>query len=201
MVKRQTVWLSTMMVLSLMLIGYYTMNNETSTTTTSNSTSVATTTVPSSTNSTGGSTNNAASGSTDNNTTSSNATHSTSATQTSSSDWYVNMQTTLDTQMAKEIDTERAVLANNNSSSDQLAQAEQKLRTLQAEQGGLQSAKDMVVGMGYQDCVIVPNSDNTKVIVYVKANKLSQTQAVQIMNKVSQELNLSAANVVVQMKQ
>ena len=29
MVKRQTVWLSTMMVLSLMLIGYYTMNNGT----------------------------------------------------------------------------------------------------------------------------------------------------------------------------
>jgi stage III sporulation protein AH len=27
-VKRQTVWLSTMMVLSLMLIGYYTMNND-----------------------------------------------------------------------------------------------------------------------------------------------------------------------------
>lgn len=191
MVKRQTVWLSTMMVLSLMLIGYYTMNNQSTSTTAATGNDVSTSITTSA-----GTSNQASSGSGQDNST----TTSTNTSNPTGSDWYVSMQTSQDQQMAQKIETDQAVLANNNASSDQLAKAQQDLTALRNEQGQLANAKDMILGHGYQDCVIVPNKDNSKVIVYVKASKLSNSQAVEIMNIVSQQLNMSAADVVVQVK-
>ncbi|MCL6453195.1 MAG: SpoIIIAH-like family protein [Alicyclobacillus sp.] len=195
MVKRQTVWLSTMMVLSLMLIGYYTMNNETSTTTSAaNQTDVATSVAPTGTVNTSGST---GSGQANEASTST----STSGSSTSTTDWFVNMETNQEQQMSKEIDTQRAILANNNASSEQLSQAEQKLNQLTTEQGELANAREIVLGKGYQDCFILPNADNTKFTVYVKSSsKITPEEAVAIMNAVSQQLNTSAANIVVQQK-
>lgn len=202
MVKRQTVWLSTMMVLSLMLIGYYTMNNESSMTTSSTTGNSSVTTVSgdpgnAATTSNQTSSNQAAS-------TASNSTASTSGTPggtpTTTTDWFVNMQTNLDTQMTQQIDAEEQVLSNNNASADQLSQAEDKLRVLQTEQGSLSNAKEMILGKGYKDCVIVPSASGGQVVVYVKASKMTNTDAVAIMNIISQQLNTSASNVVVKMK-
>lgn len=201
MVKRQTVWLSTMMVLSLMLIGYYTMNNESSLTTSSqtNSTSIATTSgQPGNSSSTGQATGNQAG--TTGNSAQSQSTGSSTGTPTTTTDWFVNMQTQLDTQMTQQIDTETQIISNNNASATQLSQAEDKLRQLQTLQGELANAKEMILAQGYKDCVIVPSSDGGKVIVYVKASKISNSSAVALMNIVSQELNMSASNVVVQIK-
>ncbi|QSO53328.1 SpoIIIAH-like family protein [Alicyclobacillus curvatus] len=196
MVKRQTVWLSTMMVLSLMLIGYYTMNNQNSTTTTStNGTSVATSTtgVPNSNSTSGNQT-------TANQTSGSQNTAAGTGTPTTTTDWFVNMQTQLDTEMTKQIDAEEQILANNNASAQELSGAEDKLRQLQSEQGALANAKEMILAKGYQDCVIVPSSDGSQVVVYVKASQLSNTKAVQLMNIVSQQLNVSASDVIVKIK-
>lgn len=195
MVKRQTVWLSTMMVLSLMLIGYYTMNNETSTTTASTNQSDVTTSVSPATGNTIGA-NTAQSGS-------NNGTSNTKDTTTapSGSDWFVNMETTQTQQMSQEMDNQRTILANNNATSAQLSQAEQKLQQLTSLQGELATAREVVLGKGYQDCVIVPSSDSMKFTVNVKsASTVTAAQAVSIMNAVSQELNVSAANVIVQQK-
>jgi stage III sporulation protein AH len=71
---------------------------------------------------------------------------------------------------------------------------------LQTLQGELQNARDQVIGKGYKDCVIMPLGDYSKVAVYVKADKLTPEQAVQIMHIVSEQLNISAANVSVQIK-
>ncbi|QSO45881.1 SpoIIIAH-like family protein [Alicyclobacillus mengziensis] len=196
MVKRQTVWLSTMMVLSLMLIGYYTMNNESSLTTTStNGTSVATSTtgVP-------GSSSTSANQATANQTSGSQNTAAATGTPTTTTDWFVNMQTQLDTEMTKQIDAEEQILANNNASAQELSQAEDKLRQLQNEQGALANAKEMILAKGYQDCVIVPSTNGNQVVVYVKASQLSNTKAVELMNIVSQQMNVSASNVIVKIK-
>jgi len=204
MVKRQTVWLSTMMVLSLMLIGYYTMNNETSTTTTAanNASDVTASVSPVPGTSTGNNTSNQGAGS--GGTTSSSAANSTSSQSSgaaSASDWFVNMETTQTQQMSQQIENQRTVLANNNATSEQLSQAEQKLQELTAVQGELATAREIVLGKGYQDCVIVPSSDGMKFTVNLMSkNKVTAAQAVAIMNAVSQELNVSAANVVVQQK-
>lgn len=196
MVKRQTVWLSTMMVLSLMLIGYYTMNNESSlTTTSSNGTSVVTSTtaVPGSNSTSGNQT-------TANRTSGSQNTAAATGTPTTTTDWFVNMQTQLDTEMTKQIDAEEQILANNNASAQELSQAEDKLRQLQNGQGALANAKEMILAKGYQDCVIVPSTNGNQVVVYVKASQLSNTKAVELMNIVSQQLNVSASNVIVKIK-
>jgi stage III sporulation protein AH len=202
MVKRQTVWLSTMMVLSLMLIGYYTMNNDSTTTTTDNGgPSVSTSTqTPGSSDGTNPTMGDGGTGQTDGSSSasSSNAGTGGSSTQTSS-DWYVSTQTQLDQDMAKKMDTQEQIITSTNSSSDQLKAAETQYSHLQDLEGGIKSAQAMIVGKGYQDCLIEP-SNSGKTIVYVKVAKLTNVQAVEIMNIVSQQLNVSAADVVVNPK-
>ena len=200
MVKRQTVWLSTMMVLSLMLIGYYTMNSNSGLPAQSSSGPDATATsvipAPQQPDASGG----AQTGSGAQTAGNSTGTSGQSALTPTSTDWYIDQQTKLDDQMSQQMDRLRTVLSNNNASSDQLSQAEQQLKQLQTLQGELQNARDMVVANGFKDCVIIPVGDYSKVTVYVKASKLSPDQAVQIMHTVSEQLNISAANVSVSVK-
>jgi stage III sporulation protein AH len=203
MVKRQTVWLSTMMVLSLMLIGYYTMNNDSTTTSTdTGSPSVSTSTqTPGSSDGTNPTLGNGGTGQTDGSSSASSSKDTStggSSTQTSA-DWYVSTQTQLDQDMAKKMDTQEQIITSNNASSDQLKAAETQYSQLQDLEGGIKSAQAMIVGKGYQDCLIEP-SNSGKTIVYVKVAKLTNMQAVEIMNIVSLQLNVSAADVVVNPK-
>jgi stage III sporulation protein AH len=191
-VKRQTVWLSTMMVLSLMLIGYYTMNNETGTPAAKSpdTTSVVT---PDANGDTNGSSDTAqpTAGKTGQDSGSS-AQQNTSA---GSADWYVEQQTKLKQDIEKQIDTYSKVLTSNNATEEQLSQAEQQVNRLQSIEGGIDNAHDIIVTKGYKDCVIMPNRDYSKFTVYVKTNKLTTEQAVQIIHIVSEQLNIPAINV------
>lgn len=211
MVKRQTVWLSTMMVLSLMLIGYYTMNNEPGTPASGSqdATSAVTPDTSGSAQSTAGDTQTTAgntqttAGSTqksDGNNPGSTDNSKGTSTAAGSSDWYVEYQTQLNQDMDQQIDTYSKLLTNSNATEAQLSQAQQQLTNLKQLQGGIGNAHDMIVAKGYKDCVIVPNKDYTKFTVYVKTSKLSADQAVQIMHIVSQQLNISAINVNVSAK-
>ncbi|MCL6598442.1 MAG: SpoIIIAH-like family protein [Alicyclobacillus macrosporangiidus] len=215
MVKRQTVWLSTMMVLSLMLIGYYTMNNDGGLTATKNpdGSSVATSATPpdsGQTSQTGGASATSQSGTSQTGATSQTGTSSQTSTTgngasqagatASSSDWYVNMETKLEQQYAQQMDTYNQVISNSSASADQIGQAKQKLEQLQTLVGNLDTARDRVLGQGYKDCVIIPDASGQKAVVYVKTDKLTAQQAVSIMNVVSQQLNLPVVNVTVQAK-
>ncbi|CAM3793766.1 SpoIIIAH-like family protein [Alicyclobacillus pomorum] len=197
MVKRQTVWLSTMMVLSLMLIGYYTMNNESSTTgsaggtSDTSPTSVTTTTTPDT--SGDGSTKSTSSQTKTPATTSS--AQNNSGSPTNSTDWYVSTQTQLEQQITQKMDNYEKIITNDNATPDQISQAQQQLNRLTSLEGGIENAHDAIVGKGYKDCVIMPNSDYTQFTVYVKTDKLSADQAVQLMQLVSQQLNVSAVNI------
>ncbi|MCL6593887.1 MAG: SpoIIIAH-like family protein [Alicyclobacillus sp.] len=232
MVKRQTVWLSTMMVLSLMLIGYYTMNGDTSWTgsKSGSGTSVATSVGVPGSDQSGGATGSSAastgsasastqaatgsapasaqaangsktgSNASSSSTTSKPATSTTSSNPASGSDWYVTMQTQLQQQFSQQMDTYMQVISNNNATADQIGQARQKLDQLQTVKGELDNARDIIIGKGFQDCVIIPDANYQKAVVYVKADKLSQDQAVQIMNVVSTQLNIPMVNVEVHAK-
>jgi stage III sporulation protein AH len=211
-VKRQTVWLSTMMVLSLMLIGYYTMNNgtgvptssntgSTSVTTTADQPSTGTTTTSSSQGKSSQTTQNGKSGSTSGSQTDKNTSSTSSSagtTPTSATDWYVNTQTQLEQQMAQKMDSLSQVISNNNASASDISKAEEELRQLETLSGELSNAHDMIVAKGYQDAVIIPSSN--KAVVYVKATTLSASQAVQIMNIVSGQLNIPINSVSVHEK-
>lgn len=199
MVKRQTVWLSTMMVLSLMLIGYYTLNNGGSTTAGTNSVATSVGTPDTS----GSTTGNATTGSQaqSGNSTSSGASNSASS-STSSTDWFVKSRTQVDQEMTQSTDLYEKIMVSPKSTNSQVAQAQQDLEQVQAIQGGMQNARDAILGDGYSDVVIFPTIDSktgnlTNVSVYVKASKLTTDKAVQIMNIVSQHMNVSLDHITV----
>ena|GEM_PF-2198536 len=206
MVKRQTVWLSTMMVLSLMLIGYYTINSGGSNPSpTDNSVATASTSPPAS------ATGNATTGAQNTPSGSSNATDTSSSANTSgtasgnavsASDWFVQSRTQVEQNMTKSTDMYEQIMANQSSTNAEVAQAQQDLEQVQSIQGGMQNARDAILGDGYQDVVIFPNidpksGDLTSVSVYVKTNQLSTNQAVQIMNIVSQHMSTPLDNITV----
>lgn len=191
MVKRQTVWLSTMMVLSLMLIGYYTMNNNGTQTagsgTQGNGTSTETVSPSVLDNTTGGTGSTGA-------TTGAGMTTGT----TSVDDFFVIQQTNAMNQIAREEQTYLDVLANNSSTATQIDQAEQQLQKLQGMQGSIQSVAETIKSDGYNNCAIVPSADGSIVTVYVKARSLTALNAAKLMNLVSQQLSMPIDNVRVQ---
>ncbi|QQE76975.1 SpoIIIAH-like family protein [Alicyclobacillus sp. SO9] len=213
MVKRQTVWLSTMMVLSLMLIGYYTINNGgTGTSGTGNSVTTSVGTPGPNTTGTANSTStNASSQSSANATKTSTGSKSSTSSQsqtksgssqtsTSSSDWFVKSRTQVSQELAKSQDVYEQIMVSNKSTNAQVAQAQKDLEQLQAIKGGIENARDAILGDGFSDVVIFPTIDSksgdvTKVNVYVKASKLSNSKAVQIMNIVSQHMSVSLDNI------
>lgn len=193
MVKRQTVWLSTMMVLSLMLIGYYTMNNPASpasTTPTNPSSTTQTTNPTSGTQATGADT-----------TSSSSAGTSTSATATSGSDWFTNEQTLVDQALSQQIDSLKAVMANNNSSPDQVATAAKQEGQAESLYTSLQQATQAIIADGYKSAVISPDKSQQTFEVYVETSSLQKDDAIKIMNIVSQQLDVSMLNISVKAHQ
>lgn len=189
MVKRQTVWLSTMMVLSLMLIGYYTMNNPASpaSTTPTNPSSTTDTTSPTS-----------GTQATDANTTSSSPKTtgaSVSTTASSGSDWYTNEQTIVYQEISQKIDSLNSVMANNNSSTDQIATAAKALGQEQSLYTSLQQATQAIIADGYKSAVISPDKNQENFKVYVETNDLKGQDAVKIMNIVSQQLDVPMLNI------
>lgn len=176
------------------------MNSGTQTASTkSNDKSVSTTTMGSA-NSTGSGTNNATgttnTGSKTGNSTTGNQTQSTSANPTKGADWFTNYQTQIEQNIAKKEGSAEKVIGNSSSSTQQINQAQQQLRQYMDLDGALMQARQAVVGEGYQNCVIVPNtSGNTQ--VYVQAKKLTAADAVKVMNIVSQQMNIPINSVVV----
>ncbi|MDP9728744.1 SpoIIIAH-like family protein [Alicyclobacillus tolerans] len=181
MVKRQTVWLSTMMVLSLMLIGYYTMNNPTETTNASSPSVTTTVGTPDSASSSTSPSLNAS---------------SSQSTSESSVDFFVATQTQVDKNMSETLDNLRSVIANSNASTEQIGSAEDQIKQLMDLKGQMANAVDAVEGAGYKECVVVPDA-NDKFTVYVSAKKLSADDAVQVMNLVAQQLGVPMTNIIV----
>ncbi|GLG00962.1 hypothetical protein Alches_10010 [Alicyclobacillus hesperidum subsp. aegles] len=186
MVKRQTVWLSTMMVLSLMLIGYYTMNNQASPTTTTPTTSNTTTVVT--TPDTGNSAQTQSGDNQPNNSSSETG-------MTSTGNWYNSLQTLVNNQISQRISNYQSVIANNNASQSQIAEAQKALGNEESLYNSLQQATQAVLAEGYANAVIEPDKDQKTFTVYVQAKDISRADAVKIMNVVSQQLDVSILNI------
>lgn len=199
MVKRQTVWLSTMMVLSLMLIGYYTMNSgaQTATTKTGGGSVTTTTTGPQTSNTTTG---NAAKGTGTHAGTSGAKSGATSGTTTPTSgkDWFTNYQTQVEQNIAKKEGAADQVIGSSSSSTAEINQAQQDLRQYMNLDGAMMQARQAILGEGYSNCVIVPNENPHGLTqVYVQTKKLTPANAVKVMNIVSQQMNIPMNDIVV----
>ncbi|UOF90115.1 SpoIIIAH-like family protein [Fodinisporobacter ferrooxydans] len=176
MVKRQTVWLSTMMVLSLMLIGYYTVGTNTTATNTSNS--------PVGVKTTGSEkpsvqTESAAPGSS----------------KLSGSDYFAQLRMDAAAREARAEDQLTAIKLDTKATSEQVAQASKKLDQLQQLQGKLGTLQDEIKGQGFKDVLVSEDPDTSKVQVVVEATQLSNDQVVKILNTVHNQLHVPSTDI------
>lgn len=193
MVKRQTVWLSTMMVLSLMLIGYYTMNNQTSpASSTPDNQSISTAVV----NPPANDTSNSSTSDTKKNTAPPSKTSKASSSDTNSaSDFFTNTETSVEQQLSEQESNLKAEMTNTKASDAQITKASNQLQKLQSLDGGMDYAIDAIKADGYKSAVIVPDNNQEKFTVWVEANSLQKDDAIKIMNIVSQQLDISMLDI------
>lgn len=173
MVKRQTVWLSTMMVLSLMLIGYYTLGTPSQPGTNGVRVTTGTGVSPSSVPTT--------------------AQTSNSSVSTSGNDWFVNQSMQQQKDESALISTLQSTMADSRISNSQATKAYQELTALQTQHLEANKVHDLLVGE-YPDSLVVFNPKGS-VQVYVEASTLTPDAAVRVINLVSQTLGVASNQV------
>ena len=107
------------------------------------------------------------------------------------------METQVNQDLSRQEDYYSQIISSNNATASQMTQAEDQLKQLETLIGEIGNARDAVMGEGYKACVIVPDLKTNAATVYVQTNKLAASDAVKIMNIVSQNLNIPINNVVV----
>lgn len=182
MVKRQTVWLSTMMVLSLMVIGYYTLGTPTAQPQGQKANTGIQTTVQ------GSGINSPVGG----NTTSSRTAVTTNAAAASQpSDWFIKLaydQNNLQEQTTQQLQGE---IANPRVSSAAVTTAYNELTALQTQTAGANKVHDMLLGLHYPDSIVL-YEPHGRIQVYVESASLTPEAAVEIINLVSQALGVQS---------
>src|ERR1700730_17749576 len=148
MVKRQTVWLSTMMVLSLMLIGYYTVNTNTTTTTNTPDLGIGVNTT----------------GTSDKTSVQTDTTAADSSKLTGS-DYFAQLRMDAANQESRQQDQLTQIKLDTKASSQDVEAASQKLDQLNAAQAKIATLEDTIKGLGFKDAVIIQNQDSYRITV------------------------------------
>jgi stage III sporulation protein AH len=177
MANRQTVWLSTMMILSLMVIGYYTVDDTLKP-------------VPTATE-----------GSKKSEQQDQKKEQDKSADKQSAkaSDWFEEQFMQKEVNYSKKMEELQHVIGDAKTSSDDKIKAEQELNTMKDFYEKANNAEEKVVQEGFPDALIT--KDNGRVLVTVQASQLSKDQAAKIYLIVSKEMNIPASQIVVSYKQ
>lgn len=195
MAKRQTVWLSTMMILSLMVIGYYTVDD---------------TLKPVPTATDGGKKmerpqdNNApkdsqaGGGSKENGPKEQGKAADPKQAATTDSDWFAEQYIKNETDYHRKVEQLQQVIADSKTSTEQKAKAEQELKALSEFYDKAEKAENKVMAEGFGEALVT--RDNGRVTVTVLANELSKEQAAKIFMIVSKELNIPASQIDVSYK-
>jgi stage III sporulation protein AH len=171
MAKRQTIWLSTMMVLSLMLIGFYTVNNNVQQVSTSNDTAPAKTVGQKA------------------------DPNKKDQAVMEASDFFVAKHLQDNQDFSKQQESLEAVIADPKASADKVEQAKNDLKALNDQQDQVEKVLDQINAEGYPDALV--NTKEGKVNVTVQAQTLDNKKAVKIMNIVVKEMKVSAAKITV----
>ncbi|MCI0183148.1 MAG: SpoIIIAH-like family protein [Acidibacillus sp.] len=187
MVKRQTVWLSTMMVLSLMLIGYYTLGTPASPSTQDVNASGSTSVVPTNANSLGATKTVAK--------TSTSTAPASKPTSSLANDWFA--QTSLDQMQSesKVIQTLQNEISDPHVSQAAASSAYSQLTAIQTQQAEANKIHDLLTS-SYPDSLVIFNPQG-EVHVWVEASSLSPTSAVKVIDLVSQTLGIQSNQVIV----
>lgn len=195
MVKRQTVWLSTMMILSLMIIGYYTINDTIQPVPTQ---SVLTNPVTK--------TNEVAVQHKDQNTGA--ATQKSDPqkpaaqksdpqkTMAEPSDYFLNAQLKREQAYSQKVADLQATMASAGKSNADIAKANAELKTMQDFKATQEEVEAKVEALGYP-AALVEKDNNGYVTVTVQAKTLSAQEAAKINSTVQQEMKVAAINIII----
>ncbi|GIO07053.1 stage III sporulation protein AH [Brevibacillus reuszeri] len=101
-------------------------------------------------------------------------------------------------QVQQQKDEQLAIMSNADSSPQAVAEAKSKYEELSSQDNATMNVEEMLKASGYQDAVVFVQDD--KVTVIVQKDKLSANEAVEIIAHVKQHLNVPATNINVQFK-
>ncbi|MED1950737.1 SpoIIIAH-like family protein [Brevibacillus centrosporus] len=101
-------------------------------------------------------------------------------------------------QLQQQKDEQLAIIGSSDSSAQAVADARTKYEQLSTQESATTNIEEMLKANGYQDAVVFVQND--KVTVIVQKEKLSANEAVDIIAQVKQQLNVPATNVTVQFK-
>ncbi|EST56181.1 stage III sporulation protein AH [Brevibacillus panacihumi W25] len=99
-------------------------------------------------------------------------------------------------QFQQQKDEQLAIMSSPDSSPQAVAEAKAKFEELSTQDSATTNVEEMLKASGYQDAVVFMQND--KVTVIVQKNELSQSEAVEIIAHVKEHLNVPATNVKVQ---
>ncbi|GAX90908.1 SpoIIIAH-like family protein [Effusibacillus lacus] len=189
MANRQTVWLSTMMILSLMVIGYYTVDDTLKpvpTSSTENAKNQDQTKTPDPKDNSNDSTKNQNNG--------------TEKKQTmTGADWFGEQIANREVTYYKQAEELQKVIADAKTSTEQKVKAEQELKAMQDFYQKAEQAENKVIAEGFAEALVT--KDKERVTVTVQAPELSKEQAAKIYSIVSKELGIPAHQITVSYKQ
>jgi stage III sporulation protein AH len=193
MANRQTVWLSTMMILSLMLIGYYTVGQNIQPVPTTAKDTVTQTEKPDTDKE----------GSAKKNTDNTNAGKKDESAakdnqeQTNApSDFFASAELQQKKLLSEQIAELQDKIANNKTSSDEAAKAQKQMEELQTLSDKQDAIVEQIKAEGFPDA-IVSKEDTGIYKVTVQAQDLNPNQVVKIMSIVKSQLNVPTSNVIV----
>lgn len=169
MAKRQTIWLSTMMVLSLMLIGFYTVNNNVQEVSTADTAKTQTDTAAADQN-------------------------KESAAPSESSDYFIGYHLENNQKLSKREEELQQVIATGKSAED-IDKAKKELEQMNAEQEKIDNVIGLLFKEGYPDAIVEKKDD--KINVTVQAQQLDKKNAVKIMEMVAKEMSVPSRMVIV----
>jgi stage III sporulation protein AH len=169
MAKRQTIWLSTMMVLSLMLIGFYTVNNNVEPVNTDTAETVKQ--------------GEDKSGQGD-------------AAVMEQSDYFVAYHLKENEEMSAKAEQLQSVIANAKSTAEEVEKAKKALEALNNNADKIDKAIELIMAEGFPDAIIKIQEDG-KINVTVQAKELDKKMAVKIMSTVAKEMQVSSSKVTV----
>ena len=99
-------------------------------------------------------------------------------------------------QVQQQKDEQLAIMSNADSTPQAVAEAKAKYEELSTQDNATINVEEMLKASGYQDAVVFVQGD--KVTVIVQKDKLSANEAVEIIAHVKQHMNVPATNINVQ---
>jgi stage III sporulation protein AH len=193
MANRQTVWLSTMMILSLMLIGYYTVGQNIQPVPTTAKDSLISTEKNKSDSEAGAKKDNAK---TDASQKGETATKTEQQSAGTPSDYFAAAELQEKKQLSEQIAQLQEKIANSKTPAEEAAKAQKQMEELQSLSDKQEAIVEQIKAEGFPDALL-SREDNGIYKVTVQAQDLNNDQVVKIMSIVKTQLNIPASNVLV----